>query len=397
MQPNIVFEPLREQALFAQLPMPAAEGIEGAIARAIARVGRSLPDFRQSFPAPSSEGQMYPAMDNSEWTNGFWTGILWLSWQLTGSQDYRTAAELQVADFLERARREVNVAHHDLGFLYTPSACAAWQLTGSEAGRVAGLLAADLLMRRYDPTTGVIQAWGDLTDPAESGRMIMDCNLNLPLLYWASRETGRAVYRQAADRHLAQAERYLVRPDGSTFHTFHMDTQTGAPLRGTTHQGFADDSCWSRGQAWGIYGFTLGYALSGRERLVALAKKLANYFINRCDETLVPRWDLIFDGGSDEPYDTSAAAVAACGLLELVRHLPLGDPHRDLYARIAWAMVEQLDRAHLAALDTSNGLLADGVYHMPKRIGVGECCLWGDYFYLEALIRLRQVWVPYWL
>ena len=394
---QVAFEALRERSHFAELPMPSKEAVGRAVERAAVRVGRSRLEFRDSFPAPSSEGLVYAPIANVEWTNGFWIGILWLAWQLTGEDAFRRTAESQVESFLDRARREVNVDHHDLGFLYTPSACAAWQLTGSEVGREAGLLAADLLMRRFDETTGVIQAWGDLNDPAESGRMILDCNLNLPLLYWAARETGEPRYRDAADRHLAQAERYLVRPDASTFHTFFMDVRTGQPLRGTTHQGYADDSCWSRGQAWGIYGFTLGAVLSGRDDLLTLASKLANYFINRLPESLVPRWDLVFVEDEDQPYDTSAAAIAACGLLELVERLPLTDPHRDLYARIAWAIVRQLDQAHLAPLETSNGLLKDGVYHMPNGIGVGECCIWGDYFYLEALMRLKRAWTPYWL
>jgi unsaturated chondroitin disaccharide hydrolase len=397
MTTDVAFEALRERARFAELPLPSKAEVSEAVERATARVGRSRPEFRDSFPAPSSEGLIYPPIANVEWTNGFWTGILWLAWQLTSEDAFRRTAESQVASFLDRARRELNVDHHDLGFLYTPSACAAWQLTGNAMGREAGLLAADLLMRRFDETTGVIQAWGDLNDPAESGRMILDCNLNLPLLYWADRETGDARYWDAAHRHLAQAERYLVRPDASTFHTFFMDVRTGKPLRGTTHQGYADDSCWSRGQAWGIYGFTLGAVLSGRGELLTLSSKLANYFINRLPENLIARWDLVFVDEDDQPYDTSASAIAACGLLELAQRLPPADPHRDLYHRIAWAIVRQLDRTHLAPLETSNGLLKDGVYHMPKGVGVSECCIWGDYFYLEALIRLKRDWEPYWL
>lgn len=392
---TIVHEPVADRARFNRIALPATDAVDAAIERVLQRIDRALPFFVERFPAPSSEGLIYPAIDNIEWTNGFWTGMLWLAWELTGADRYRAAAEVQVASFVTRADRRIGVEHHDLGFLYTPSTCAAWRLTGDAEARRAGLLAADYLLARFDPVSGVIQAWGDLNNPAEAGRMIVDCNLNLPLLYWASTESGDLRYRTAAERHLEQAARYLVRPDASTFHTFHMDTRTGAPLRGTTHQGYSDDSCWARGQAWGIYGFALGFAHSGREALIGLSARLANYFLNRLPDDLVCRWDLIFIDG-DAPRDSSAAAIAACGLLELVRHLPVSDPDRALYARAAWGMIDSLDHNQLAPVAGSNGVLAHGVYHMPNRIGVDECCIWGDYFYLEALMRLRRVWSPYW-
>jgi unsaturated chondroitin disaccharide hydrolase len=187
----------------------------------------------------------------------------------------------------------------------------------------------------------------------------------------------------------------LVRPDASTFHTYYVDTRTGTPRFGCTHQGFSDDSCWARGQAWGIYGFALGYAHTGWEALVPLAASLANYFLNRLPEDAICCWDLVFTDDT-QPRDTSAAAIAACGLLELVRHMPLSDPDREAYGRAAWTLVRQLDQAHLAPLDGANGVLKDAVYHWPKQIGVNESCIWGDYFYLEALVRLRRAWSTFW-
>lgn len=390
----VTHEPI-DRTRFECIAIPTPSSIDAATGRVLERIDRALPDFTNRFPAPSSAHQIYPAIENVEWTNGFWTGMLWLAWELTGEARYRAAAEVQVATFVARADARVAVEHHDLGFLYTPSACAAWRLTGNTEARRAALLAASYLLERFDATSGVIQAWGDLNDPAEAGRMIVDCNLNLPLLYWASAQTGDLRFRDAAERHLTQAARFLVRSDASTFHTFHMDTRTGEPLRGTTHQGFSDTSCWARGQAWGIYGFALGYVHSGREALVGLSASLANYFLNRLPPDLVCKWDLIFTA-DNAPRDTSAAAIAACGLLELVRHLPISDPDRDLYARAAWGMLESLDRDNLTPIEGANGVLAHGVYHMPNKVGVDECCIWGDYFYLEALMRLRRVWNPYW-
>jgi unsaturated chondroitin disaccharide hydrolase len=322
--------------------------------------------------------------------------MLWLAWELTGEQKYRDVAERHVLSFTHRIENRINVDHHDLGFLYTLSACAAHRLTGNSGARATGIAAARLLLARFDPVANIIQAWGDMSDPAQRGRMIIDCNLNLPLLYWASRETGDPVFAAAADKHLDQASRLLVRPDASTFHTFYIDTRTGLPRHGSTHQGFSDDSSWARGQAWGIYGFALGWRHTGEAALIELASNLANHFLNRLPADGICCWDLIFTDDDKTPRDSSAAAIAACGLLELANALPLSDQNRQAYGAWATQIIGTLDADYLAPLDGSNALLLHGVYHMPNRIGVDEACIWGDYFYLEALMRLRRTWVPYW-
>lgn len=380
--------------LMPERPQPAE--LDKLIADALARLDRTMPQFRDHFPAPSSTGGTYAPIDNVEWTNGFWTGMLWLGWEFTGRDAYRRAAEDNVVSFRDRVERRVNVDHHDLGFLYTLSACAAHRLTGSAIGREAGLEAARLLLARFDAIAGVIQAWGDMRDPGQRGRMIIDCNLNLPLLFWASRETGDRTFADAATRHLEQAARYLVRPDASTYHTFYIDTLTGQPRFGSTHQGYSDQSCWARGQAWGIYGFALGGLHTGEPAYVELAARLANHFLNRLPSDGICCWDLIFADDNGTPRDSSAAAIAACGLLELAKALPAADPRRDTYAGWAWRVVQELGTSYLAPVEGSNALLLHAVYHMPNGAGVDEACIWGDYFYLEALMRLRNVWTPYW-
>jgi unsaturated chondroitin disaccharide hydrolase len=369
--------------------------LDGMIDRAIARIDRAMPDFAGRFPAPSSEKGVYPAIDNVEWTNGFWTGLLWLASELGGEARHASAAKAQIASFVDRVARRIAVDHHDLGFLYTLSCTAGWRLTGSEDALVAALEAAELLLGRYDPVAQVIQAWGDMRDPAQRGRMIIDCNLNLPLLWWATDETGEPRFRAAADAHVAQAARFLVRPDRSTFHTFYIDTETGLPRHGSTHQGYSDDSCWARGQAWGIYGFALAFRHTGDPAYLTLAAELAEYMLARLPTDGICCWDLIFTG-DDDLRDSSAAAIAACGLLEIADSLPPPGPQRGRFANAAAAMLTALDRAYLAPVDGSNGLLAHAVYHWPNGVGVDECCIWGDYFYLEGLARLRGAWRPYW-
>lgn len=389
---RVAYEPLAPIAV----QRPDAEQVDRLIKDVLARIDRTLPHFADLFPAPASEDGVYAPIDNVEWTNGFWTGMLWLAWELTGEPIYRETAERQVLSFADRIERRINVDHHDLGFLYTLSACAAQRLTGSEIGLDAGLAAARLLLDRFDPVANVIQAWGDMRDPNQRGRMIIDCNLNLPLLYWATEMTGECEFADAANRHLAQARKLLVRPDGSTYHTFYVDTRTGRPRHGSTHQGFSDDSSWARGQAWGIYGFALGWRHTGDAGMVELAAKLANYFLNRLPGDSICCWDLIFTDDDQTPRDSSAAAIAACGLLELANALPLSHEARDAYASWAWHIVRTLGETYLAPLDGSNAVLLHAVYHMPNKAGVDEACIWGDYFYLEALMRLRRIWSPYW-
>lgn len=386
-------EPLRLPALWTEAGTPDRELVDRSIQFTLARIDQNLRTFADKFPAPSSVNGVYAAIDNVEWTNGFWTGMLWLAYEITGEARYRDAAQRQVTSFRHRLDQQINVDHHDLGFLYTLSCVSAYKLTGAEEAKQSALRAANFLLQRYLPSAGVIQAWGDLSDPAQRGRMIIDCNLNLPLLYWAADITDNERFRQAADMHISRAAAHIVRSDASTFHTFYMDSQTGAPLHGKTHQGYSDNSCWSRGQAWGIYGFPLVHRYSPAPALVEMAKKLANYFLNRTPDDGVCYWDLYFTSGAQEK-DSSAAAIAACGLLELAKSLPAAG--RKQYDGAAWTIIKSLSRHYLADAPGTNGILKHAVYHMPNRVGVDESCIWGDYFYFEALVRLTRDWRPYW-
>ena len=388
--------PIARAGEILRRPRPDRARLDAILAAVLERIDRNLEVFTDAFPAPSSQGGVYPAIDNTEWTNGFWTGMLWLAWEATGQDRYREAAERQVLSFRDRIDNAIAVDHHDLGFLYSLSCVPAWKLTGDTVARDAALAAARKLLDRYLPVAGVIQAWGDLSDPSQAGRMIIDCNLNLPLLYWAGEVTGEPAFAQAANRHIAQAARHIVRPDASTFHTFFMNPHSGAPLRGTTHQGFSDSSCWARGQAWGVSGFPLVHRHHADPALIDVAARLANYFLNRLPEDLICCWDLVFTDET-QPRDSSAAAIAACGLLELTRALPLDDPDRETYGAAALAMVDVLGERYLLPLGPpGTGVLAHAVYHMPNGVGVDEACIWGDYFFLEALVRLTRVWEPYW-
>ncbi|WHP32709.1 glycoside hydrolase family 88 protein [Trabulsiella odontotermitis] len=393
---SVVTEPLRPIELHAVDRLALQARLETALQRVLRQLDKNIVAFGDRFPGEACENGIWPRTANVEWTTSFWPGQLWLAWELSGNEKYRQAAERYLPSFAERITKRIDTATHDLGFLYSLSCVSAWRLTGNETARRTALQAADTLMERFNPVARIIQAWGDLTDPEQQGRMIIDCNMNLPLLYWASEQTGDARYADAATAHVNQAANYIVRPDASTWHTYYMDVTTGEPRFGNTHQGYSDTSCWSRGQAWGIYGFLLSYLHTGDKQMVELSRSLAHYFLNRLPDDDVCHWDLaLLD--TDAIRDSSAAAIAACGLLELVNALPVLDKHRAHYEEMALRIVSSLTEHYLSRDDEPcEGLLKHSVYHMASGKGVDECCSWGDYFYLEALIRVRQVWSRYW-
>ena len=388
-------EGIKHWGEYARFEARSFEYYHQAIEDILNKIDGNLGTFQDKIPAPASRNLVYEAIDNIYWTSSFWSGMLWLAYEITGEAKYRRVAEAQLQLHRRRLEEGVNTDTHDLGFLYSLSGVAAFKLTGNEAAKDLALEAAEHLSGRYWERAGIIQAWGVMDDPEERGRMIIDCLLNLPLLYWASEVTGDARYRKIAYNHVYQNARYIVRQDASTFHTFFLDVATGRPIAGKTHQGFSDDSCWARGQAWGIYGFPLSYRYTGDWRLIEVAKRLSNYFLNRLPEDQVPYWDLIFDGGAER--DSSAAAIACCGLLELSKHLPLADPSKRVYENAALSILSSLiDHYTTKEIPYSNGLLLHGLQHKPKGLGVDECCIWGDYYFFEALVRVVKDWEPYW-
>jgi unsaturated chondroitin disaccharide hydrolase len=353
-----------------------------------------------AFPGDTTVGQRYqPRMLNGQpganvgWTSGFWTGQLWLAHALTGEPALRQAAALQTASFVTRQELGVDLDHHDLGFLYMLSCAAASHLTGDAAAHAATLGAARRLLARFLPGAGVIQSWGSMDDVGQRGRVIIDGIMNLPLLHWAARVTGDAAYTDAAQRHLQRTRAHLVRPDGATYHTYHFDADSGAPLRPSTHQGLADDSCWARGQAWGIYGFALNHRHLPAMGLLDDAMRVADYFLAWLPPDRIALWDLSLAHDSGEPRDSSACAIAACGLMEIADRLPPGARNRH-YRQAGLDLLAALTRHCAGRRPACDGLLRHGVYHRAANLGVDEATVWGDYYYLEALARAAGHWTP---
>lgn len=378
-----------------QKPEITDSEVEAALDAASAQVIRNLPKFTHCFQKAYSENGFYQPTENRDWTTGFWTGEIWLAYEHTKNPALKEAGEIQMKDFLNRIEEKIDVETHDLGFLYSPSCVAGYKLTGSQVGRMAALKAAEELITRFHEKGEFIQAWGPLNAP-DNYRLIIDCLLNLPLLYWATEETGEEKYRQVAEKHIHTALANVIRPDFSTWHTFFFNRETGAPDHGATCQGYRDGSAWARGQAWGVYGTAVGYKYTKRESYIPIFKGVTEYFLRHLPEDLVPYWDLEFgDGNEDQPRDSSSASIAACGMLEMAKYLP--SKEAAYYISIAKRLMKSVVD-HYAVKDPSqsNGLVLHSTYsnHSPyntcNHYGVDECNIWGDYFYMEALTRLHK-------
>ena len=393
---KIHVEPINRKAEYEAAGFLTREEVTAAMDRMADQVRCNMEYFGTRFPSSATRNQTYGVIDNIEWTDGFWTGLLWLCYEYTGDDAFKNLALKNVDSFLNRVEKRIELDHHDLGFLYSLSCVAGYKLTGSAEGRRAGLLAADKLMERFQEKGGFIQAWGEL-GARDNYRLIIDCLLNIPLLHWAFLETGKPVYRNAAMRHYEAACNNVIRDDASAYHTFYFDPETGEPLKGVTRQGYSDDSAWARGQAWGIYGIPLNYRYVKDDSAFILFKGMTNYFLNRLPEDEVCYWDLIFTDGSEQPRDSSAAAIGVCGIHEMLKYLPEVEPDKDTYRHAMHCILRSLMERYTAPeIKPGNPVLLHGVYSWHSGKGVDEGNIWGDYYYMEALMRFYKDWNLYW-
>jgi len=395
MIPNI--PEIKNPEKYGEFDLPR-EKLEYALAEALKKVDKCIDQVGFLFPNEYSVGNVYKTVENVfGWGNGFWSGILWHAYQLTGNEKYKDTVLGQIPSYTKRITEKIGVNHHDMGFLFTPSCVAAYKLCGNEEARDAAIKAADHLCTRYQEKGQFIQAWGNVDDP-KSYRLIIDCLLNIPLLYWASEVTGNPRYDEIAWNHFNSTIEVCCRPDASTYHTYYFDPATGAPLEGKTHQGAFDDSAWARGQTWGIYGPMLTYIYKKSDKALQVTKATINYFLNNLPSDYIAYWDLCFQDGSTEPRDTSSNAIALCGMLEIIKHMDESDPLRQIYINASKIIMNALiDGAISKDVPESNGLLLHQTYALPQGIGIDEHNIWGDYFYMEALHRmLDPEWELYW-
>lgn len=359
---------------------------------AIAKTKENLIEFKYCFPSPQSIMYTYVGEGCCEWTSGFFPGMEMLAYEYTGDEEFLKSALFHLEIFRHRIDNKIRVEHHDMGFLYSLAAVSIYKVTGSEYAKETALLAADHLMTRYQPKGKFIRSWGPMDAPV-GNRLIIDCLLNVPLLFWASEVTGDMSYREVATNHIYTTLKVIIRDDNTTHHTYFFDPETGEPSHGETAQGYSNDSCWARGQAWGIYGMALAYHYTQDKKMYDNFKRLTDEFIRRLPEDGVPYWDMIFGDGSGEPRDTSAAAVAVCGILEMGKYFDCSE-----YMPYVEKIMKTLEEKYTTArLDTwSNAILTDAMYSRPAG-HKPEANIYGDYYYMEALMRiLNPDWEMYW-
>ncbi len=336
----------------------------------------------QVIPRDTPRPGFWPA--EGGWMVGFLPGMLWLAYQVTGDEQFARQAQAWCRPLAARQHDETT---HDLGFVFFPSYVRGFALTGEGWLREGAVAAARTLARRFNPAGGFLRAWGALDSPEWAGHTTIDAMMNLALLYWAARATGEEALAAVATRHAETTARWLVRPDGSTFHVYEFDAQTGQPRQGATHQGFAPDSAWARGQAWGLTGFALAAHYTGRADFLAIAGRLADFFLAHLPAHQVPPWDLRAPGVELAVRDSAAGAIAASGLLLLSA---LAGEEGSRYRQAACRLLEGLWRGAGNPPERGvEGLLLHGTLHKPAGVAVDEALIFGDYYFMEALVRLR--------
>lgn len=340
------------------------------------------------IPGDVGENGRYVDMGKQDiywWTNGFWAGTMWQMYHAADIACCRAVAEW-IEAALDQALCGFSGLHHDVGFMWLHTAVANYRLTGNETSYSRGLHAANILAGRYNPNGRFIRAWNPECDPSidTKGIAIIDCMMNLPLLYWASDVTGDIRFRSIAMNHADRVLECAIRPDGSSNHIVEFNPETGEFLGNPGGQGYESGSSWSRGQSWAIYGMALSYAHTGKQEYLDAAKRTAHYFMgNAALNGYVPLVDFRSPG---EPVlvDTTAGAIAACGLLEIADHV--GKLEKGLYVKSALRILQALEAGYCNWNPEEDAVLGGGTvaYHGRRNCPI----IYGDYFFLEAVLRL---------
>ena len=313
---------------------------------------------------------------------GFWPGILWYAYEASGDAALETAARgyTEALDFIARQP----AYDHDIGFIMFPSFGNGFRLTGDPAYKEAVLATAERLAALFNPAVGTILSWPREVPNFGGHNTIMDNMLNLETLFWAAENGGDPAWKDIAITHADTTMRYNFRPDGTSYHVAVYDAETGAYQYSCTHQGYADDSMWARGQAWGIYGYTMVYRFTREPRFLEFAQKIADVYLARLPEDKVPYWDFCDPEIPNASKDASAAAVVASALLELSTYTD------GKYRADAEAMLRSLYENYRAP-EGCDSFLLHSTGHHPAGKEIDYSIVYADYYFIEALLRLKNL------
>lgn len=350
--------------------------------RQVAATAERHPRF---FPIYTKDGKWRHAGELwTDWTGGFFAGMMWKFFQRSGDLAWRRRAEAY-SRLLEHRQVDRNV--HDLGFIFLNTYLPWYELTGDAQLHDVLIQAGRTLAKRF------IEHGQYLCSFLGPDSLFIDIMMNVPLIFYAARESGDAELRRVAEAHCRTTRDRIVRADGSTAHEGVFELATGRFLRQSTQQGLRADSCWARGLAWSLYGFSKVYALSGLDEFLEVSERNAAYWLAHLPADKVPYWDFQADLTQPLPWgpqrDTSAAAIAASGLLDLARQTKSAD-RAAAYRQTALAMLDALVDPQYLASETPGweGILKHGVYHTKKNLGVDESVMWGEFFFVEALTKV---------
>ncbi|HEL2058422.1 TPA: glycoside hydrolase family 88 protein [Streptococcus suis] len=393
---EIWIDPIFRSEEYKQHPLLTKSDLEDALTQAVDQVRLNCERFDGGFPSSYTNDYLYSPHQELKWTNGFWPGMIWLAYDVTKDDYFKVKGQEYSKLMREYLDQHPVAPSHHFGLLYQLSCVADYRSTGSLEARKTALLAAQALADRYQEKGQFIQALGEAGDAAEY-RLMIEGLMNLQLLFFAYKETGEQIYLKIARQHFRTSVNTVIRSDSSTFRSFYFDPEAGHPLHGMTRRGFSDDSSWARGQAWAIYGTSLTYGGLKDPLCIDLFKGVTDYFLNELPEDHVSYWDLLFGDGDDQAKDSSATVIAICGIHEMLKFLPEVDEDKETYR---YAMHDML-RSILINYRNSQPvagepLLLQGVYSWQESKGVNQGTIFGDYFYLEALVRFTKDWQSFW-
>lgn len=344
----------------------------------------------RTWPADIYAGWQGDRWSHGNWTCGFWVGLLWLALLRSREERFERWAR-QFGNLIRPRQYDENT--HDIGFIFYPSFALGSWVTGEEELEKPAVQAARTLASRFNQRGKYLQAWGPLDHPLAKRSTAIDTMMNLPHLWWATKVTQDPTFSEIARLHASTSARYYLRPDGSTYHTYTFDPDTGAGIEGGTYQGATPNSTWSRGVTWGIYGWALAYREHRDPAFLEAAERAANYFVGALPADLVPPWDFA-DTDPSAPKDSSATAICANAFLELSQIHPI--PERRVYYRdLAEAMLMSLCNGYLGSdREGEEGILLHAVYSKPHADGIDSSVMWGEWFFLRAVGHLTVGPIP---
>jgi len=361
--------------------------VDHALNYSVEQLKKSVASIKdpQKFARCNNPDGTWKTTDMYGWTSGHFPGCLWYAYEYSKDESLKEAA-IRWTEALEPVKDYTG--NHDVGFMMYCSYGNGLRLTGNKAYPQILIKSAQSLAMRYKRTTGLIQSWN--SNDRWQFPVIIDNMMNLELMFYAAKNGGFSELYLIAEEHALATMKNHIRENGSTFHVVDYDMETGAVRGKNTAQGYADDSTWSRGQAWGLYGYTMTYRETKNPVFLETACRLADFFIDNLPADYIPYWDFSAPNIPDEAHDSSAAAIAASGLLELST-LVTDKQAREKYHKTALNILSSLcSPDYLTEGTNSAGILQHGVGSLPHKSEVDVSLIYGDYYFLEALLRYKR-------